>query len=166
MRATVRLELRNAAGSVIDVRHAKNSVMKGGAQLIANLFSGQATTGITHMVVGLSGDPESDPFSSTALTTTGGTPDALTGGNETAIIPADFIIKTDAVKRLVIVQLHATLPPPAGVGTLREAGLISKVAAQTTLYNRVTFAPIEKQNDHELTMFWEVTFPYGDLNWM
>jgi len=165
MRATVRLELRNAAGSVIEVRQARNSVMQGGAQLIANLFTGKSAAGITHMVVGLSGDPESEPFSSTALTTTGGTPDALTGGNEAAIVPTDFTIKTDAVKRLVLVQLHATLPPAAGIGTLREAGLISK-GVQTTLYNRVTFAPIEKQNDHELTMFWEVTFPYGDLNWM
>jgi hypothetical protein len=34
------------------------------------------------------------------------------------------------------------------------------------LYNRVTFAPIQKGDDHELTLFWEITFPYGDLQWL
>jgi hypothetical protein len=166
MRASVRLELRSAGGSVIDVRQARNSVMRAGAELIAGLFSGKSGAGITHMAVGVSGEPESDPFSATALTTAGGTPDALTGDTEVPIAPADFIIKTDPARRLVLVHLHATVPPAAAVGTLREAGLMSESNTQKLLYNRVTFAPIQKLGDHELTMFWEVTFPYGDLNWM
>jgi hypothetical protein len=34
------------------------------------------------------------------------------------------------------------------------------------LYNRVTFAPVQKADDHDLTLFWEVSFPYGDLHWL
>jgi hypothetical protein len=49
---------------------------------------------------------------------------------------------------------------------VRAAGLIARSGETAVLYNRVTFAPLEKKNDHELTMFWEVTFPYGDLQWV
>jgi hypothetical protein len=177
MRATVRLELRNEAGEIIDVRRAKNSVMKSGAELLAGLFTGTASKGITHMGVGISGEPENDAFTREALTTAGDAPDALVGGSETPITPADFTVKADAERRVIVVQVHATLPKSAAVGTLREAALISQetgplpggfngILFVTKLYNRVTFAPIKKQDDHELTMFWEVTFPYGDLNWL
>ena len=67
---------------------------------------------------------------------------------------------------MVRVKLRGTLPAPAAVGTIREAGLISHDGDSAALYNRVTFAPITKGNDHELTMFWEVSFPYGDLQWL
>jgi hypothetical protein len=30
----------------------------------------------------------------------------------------------------------------------------------------VVFAPVDKGDDHELTLFWEVEFPYGDLQWL
>jgi len=177
MRATVRLELRNDDGEIVAVRRANNSVMKSGAELLANLFTGKASKGITHMGVGISGEPEEGTFVREALTTAGDSPDALTGGSETPIVPADFTVKADAERRVIVVQVHATLPKSAGVGTLREAALLSQetvpppddpdgVAIVNKLYNRVTFAPIKKQDDHELTMFWEVTFPYGDLNWL
>jgi hypothetical protein len=176
MRATVRLELRNDAGDIVDVRRAKNSVMKSGAELLANLFTGKGSKGITHMGVGSSGEAEEGTFVRDALTAGDG-PDALAGGSETAIAPEDFVVKADADRRVIIVQVHATLPKSAAVGTLREAALLSQETEPlpndlngfllvTKLYNRVTFAPIKKQDDHELTMFWEVTFPYGDLNWL
>ena len=165
MRATVRLELRNDTGDIIDVRRAKNSVMQSGAELLANLFTGKSSKGITHMGVGISGEPENDAFVRESLTTAGDAPDALTGATDTPIAPADFTVKADADRRVIIVQGHATLPKAAAVGTLREAALRSQDAG-TKLDTRVTFAPIKKQDDHELTMFWEVTFPYGDLNWL
>jgi hypothetical protein len=166
MRATVRMELRSAEGELVEVRQARNSVMTGGAVLIANLFSGKATGGITHMGIGINGEAETGDFSATELTTVGDHPDALTGEKETAVTPGDFTVRTDTVRRLVSVTLHATLPNAAAIGTLREAGLLSRTGETSILYNRVTFAPIQKAGDHELTMFWEVTFPYGDLNWM
>jgi hypothetical protein len=70
----------------------------------------------------------------------------------------------------VRVRIRATLPPPAAVGRIREAGLLARPeggdGSTDVLYNRVTFAPIDKRDDHELTMFWEVEFPFGDLQWL
>ncbi len=167
MRATLRLELRGSDGTIVGARDAKNSVMRAGAELVAALFAGTAAAGITHMAVGTSSDEESDTFTTGALKNDDeeGTP-ALTGGTETALGASQFTVETDTAKRVVRVRVRATLPNTAAVGTLREAGLMSIGGPAPVLYNRVVFAPIEKKDDHELTMFWEVTFPYGDLNWL
>jgi hypothetical protein len=156
MRAHLRLELKSKAGETVAVRQASNSVLRGGADLLARLFSGQGT-GITHMAVGTSDAPEGDPFSTTALT----------GATEVAIPAEAFSVDPpDPVKRVVRVRVRATVPAPDAVGTLREAALLSRSGDIATLYNRVTFSPIEKPTDHELTLFWEVGFPYGDLQWL
>jgi hypothetical protein len=166
MQATVRLEVRFADGSVGEVRRARNSVMKLGAELVARLFAGTAASGITHMGVGTNGSPQKPDFGTETLDVNVDRPDDVTGGAMTPVVPADVKIAIDETRRLVVVKLHATLPKEAANGTLREAGLLAKSGETFVLYNRVTFAPISKSNEHELTMFWEVTFPYGDLNWM
>jgi len=66
----------------------------------------------------------------------------------------------------VRVRVRGTVPAAAAVGTIREAALVSRSGDNATLYNRVTFSPIQKTDDHELTLFWEVGFPYGDLQWL
>jgi hypothetical protein len=185
MRGRIRLELtRN--GRLYEVREATNAVMQAGGNLVAQLFAGVAKAGITHLGVGSSDTPETDKYATTKLT-----PDNLTGDTE-APIPLDAIViePPNETARTVKVRIRATLPASAAVGTVREAGLISRTpgtigilpaapagpAADVLrrppigtppgppiLYNRVTFAPLVKGNDHELTMFWEVTFPFGDL---
>ena len=65
-----------------------------------------------------------------------------------------------------LVRVRGTIPAADAVGTLREAALMARSGDSVQLYNRVIFAPIEKGNDHELTLFWEVGFPYGDLQWL
>ena len=167
MRARLFLRLTTLDGDTVAVRRATNSVMRGGAELVANLFAGRGSP-ITHMVVGTSDEPETDAFSTAALAnaSVGGEPE-LTGGTEAAIPPDAFVITTDETHRLATVRIHATMPPERAIGTVREAGLLSRKDETTaTLYNRVTFAPLAKGGDHELTMFWEVSFPYGDLQWL
>jgi len=171
MRAQVRIEVTNARSEVVDVRQAKNAVMQAGADLVARLFAGSGSP-ITHMGVGTNDAPESDAYNTETLTNEAvGDLEPLVGDTE-APIPADaFDIELDEAKRLVRVRVRGTLPAAAAVGTVREAGLISRSDDDSgdispVLYNRVTFAPITKGDDHELTMFWEVTFPYGDLHWM
>jgi hypothetical protein len=166
MQATVRLELRSADGSVREVRRARNSVMKLGAELVARLFAGTAASGITHMGVGTNGSPQRPDFGTETLDVNVDRPDDVKGDAMTPVAPADVKIAVDETRRLIVVKLHATLPKEAAIGTLREAGLLAAAGQAFVLYNRVTFAPITKSDDHELTMFWEVTFPYGDLNWM
>ena len=91
---------------------------------------------------------------------------ALQEPTTAAIGPDAFVAQTDETRRVVRVRLRATLPADAAGGTVREAGLLSRREDGDVLYNRVTFAPVEKGADHELTMFWEVEFPFGDLQWL
>jgi len=156
MRAHLRIELKSTSGETIEVRQGYNSVLQGGANLLARLFSGQGA-GITHMSVGTSDAPESEAFGTTALT----------GPTEVPISADAFQIDPpDPVKRVVRVRVRGTVPAAGAVGTIREAALVSRSGDNATLYNRVTFAPIQKTDDHELTLFWEVGFPYGDLQWL
>jgi hypothetical protein len=165
MQARVKMILTDTNGVVIARREAKNSVMRGGGELIARLFAGVGQP-ITHMAVGTSDAATPDDFVMTALKNEAvGELPILAGDTDAALPSAAFVIAVDAEKRLVTVKVRGTLPQSAAVGTIREAGLVSKSAAATVLYNRVTFAPLTKGNDHELTLFWEVSFPYGDLNW-
>jgi hypothetical protein len=153
MRARLRIEVRAADGAVIAERDAWNAVLQGGAGLLARLFSGQGT-GITHMGVGTSDAPESETFGTTALTE----------ATEVPIPPDAFQVDPpDPVRRVVRVRVRATVPAADAVGTIREAALVARSGETATLYNRVVFAPIDKRDDHELTLFWEVGFPYGDL---
>jgi hypothetical protein len=163
MRAHYRLELRTTTGTLVTTRAGHNSVMRAGADLIARLFAGTGTP-ITHMGVGISDAPETDAFSTTALTNSaGGGREPLTGSVEAAIPAEAFSLETDETKRIVRVRVRATLPADAAIGTIREAGLVARGQAAAVLYNRITFSPFLKGNDHELTLFWEITFPYGDL---
>jgi hypothetical protein len=156
MRAHLRLELKSKSGETIAVRQGYNSVLQSGASLLAQLFSGHGSA-ITHMAIGTSDTPEGDAFGTTALTDAIVTPIAADGFS---------VDPPDAVKRVVRVRVRATVPAAGVVGTIREAALMSMSGETTTLYNRVTFSPIEKTADHELTLFWEVGFPYGDLQWL
>jgi hypothetical protein len=156
MRARLRVELKSMSGETVAVRQEYNSVLRAGADLLARLFAGQGG-GITHMSVGTSDAPESDAFGTTALSEP----------TEVPISADSFQIDPpDPVKRVVRVRVRGTVPAAAAVGTIREAALLSRSGDTTTLYNRVTFAPIQKTDDHELTLFWEVGFPYGDLQWL
>ena len=156
MRAQLRVELTDREGRLVTAREAHNAVLRSGAELLARLFSGQGT-GITHMAVGGSDAPESENFATASLE----------GATEVAIPPEAFQVDPpDPVKRVVRVRVRATVPSAGAVGTIREAALVSRSGNAATLYNRVVFAPIEKANDHELTLFWDVGFPYGDLQWL
>ena len=154
MRATLRVELRSTTGELLDHREAHNAVLQSGARLVANLFAGRGTP-ITHFMVGTSDAPESDSFSTATLAneSINGEP-ALTAPVDAVIPPEAFSEpELDETRRLVRIRVRGTLPAASAVGTVREAALVSRAGAITTLYNRVTFAPIQKGNDHELTLF-------------
>jgi hypothetical protein len=163
MLAKLRLELRDRGGGLIATRAAHNAVLTSGATLLARLFAGTAgIVGITHMAVGANDAPEGDGFATATLDTTG-----LSGATDAPVGPEAFQIDAvDPVKRVVRVRVRATIPANGAIGTIREAALVSRRDDTSTLYNRVIFAPIEKADDHELTLFWEVGFPYGDLQWL
>lgn len=170
MRGRLELEVRGPDGAVRARRQARNTVLRAGARLVADLFAGQASGPITHVGVGTS-DADPDTVTVTALSNEAvGDGPPLDGATSATIDPAAFAITVDDTRRVVRVRVRATLPAEAAVGTIREAGLLSRPeggdGSTDTLYNRVTFAPIDKGGDHELTMFWEVEFPFGDLQWL
>jgi hypothetical protein len=165
MRALLHLELTTSDGSVVDTRDAHNTVLRSGGELVANLFSGGAGP-ITHMAVGTS---DADPTATEmeALANDDGEGGAgLTGATRVAIPPELFRISVDETSQRVVVRVRATLPEDAAIGTVREAALVSRQGEDDVLYNRVVFPPIDKADDHDLTLFWEVEFPFGDLQWL
>lgn len=171
MRGRLTLELRahHPPHAYVASRREKNTVLQGGARLVAELFAGQGVA-ITHMGVGTS-DADPDLTTTTALTNAAdGDIPALLGDTTTAVAADAFSFTTDDVRRLVQVRVRATLAPTAAVGRIREAGLLARPAggdgSTDVLYNRVTFAPIDKGDDHDLTLFWEIDFPFGDLQWL
>jgi hypothetical protein len=165
MRATLRLEIRDRAGTLLDEREARNTVLRTGGQIVADLFAG-AGTPITHMAVGTS-DAEPDSVTVTALGNDDGTGQpGLTGGTVTPIAAEDFTVEADEPRRRVLVRVRATLPDAVAVGVVREASLMSRRESGDVLYNRVVFPPVQKGADHELSLFWEVEFPFGDLQWL
>lgn len=165
MKGKVTILVTDAQGIICAQRYAENAVMKSGGELIAKLFSGLGSP-ITHMGVGTSEAAEPEDFSTAALANDAvGDIPPLAGETETALSPQSFSIVVNEEKRVVQVKIRGTLPAEAAQGTIREAGLVSKAGESSILYNRVTFAPITKGNDHELTLFWDVSFPYGDLQW-
>ncbi len=168
MRGRLRAELRGPAGQLVAVRRAKNTVMRGGATIIAELFAGQGEP-ITHMGVGTSDAAPEDVGVEALRNEAVGESPALTGATTTPVAPGSIRFDVDETRRLVTVRLRATLPADAAVGRVREAGLVQRTEGDggpvDRLYNRVIFAPIDKGDDHELTLFWEVDFPFGDLNW-
>lgn len=168
MRGRLDLQLRETTGGrpLVARRRATNTVMQSGADLVARLFAGQGAP-ISHMGVGTS-DVDPDLTTTTGLVNGDGGADPLAGDTTTAIPPEVFSFEVDDVRRLVVARARATLPAPAAVGRIREAGLLARddVTGTDVLYNRVTFAPVDKADDHELTLFWEVEFPFGDLQWL
>lgn len=165
MRARLEVELRDRTGALLQRRAAHNTVLQAGGRLIADLFTG-AGGPITHMSVGTSDDdPTSVSVAALANSDGAGQP-GLTGDTAAAIPPEAFTVTVDDTRRRVLVRVRGTLPEVAAVGTLREAGLMSRQAAGDVLYNRVVFPPLEKSGDHDLTLFWEIEFPFGDLQWL
>lgn len=165
MKARLHLWTSRGDGTVIEQRRAHNTVMAGGAQLIADLFAGSGTA-ITHMGVGTSENAPDDVMVTALLNEAVGDDEPLAGETMGLIAPDAFVASVIEERRVVQVRVRGTLPAEAAVGRVREAGLVSATDDSTVLYNRVVFAPIDKRDDHELTLFWEVEFPYGDLQWL
>lgn len=165
MRARVEVQLRDRGGALLAGRAAYNTVLRAGGQLIADLFTGSGGP-ITHMAVGTSdGDPTSVAVTALGNDDGAGQP-GLTGDTAVAIPAEAFTIEVDEPRSRVLVKVRATLPDAAAVGTLREAGLVSRQGGGDVLYNRVVFPPVDKGADHDLTLFWEIEFPFGDLQWL
>lgn len=136
-----------AAGGV--ERRGSNSVLAGGAELVAGLFSGRLSTPVDRINVGFGTDPIGP--SGTALRPGDADPATLTG----PVGAADFTLTTgDDVVR---VSITATFTPTVVLDGVTEAGL----GAGEALYNHVLFDPVRLEAGQAVSFFWEIDFPFG-----
>lgn len=159
-------------GTVCARRFAANTVMRSGAELIAALISGKITTPINGVAVGIDPTPSSPPYEVAALTL------ASPDGAPTIIHSAAPVVGTDVGTELrqkelkVRVSISASIPAGRAVHPdstvdrvmIGEAalGVLAPDGEQlSTIYNRVVFEPVPKTRQHELSLFWELDFPYG-----
>ena len=161
-----------ATGRIVAARRAKNTVMRGGGELIAGLFDGSVTSPINAMAVGLNPDPSEPPYEVTALTTTAGDGSNLLERPAAALAGDAFSSAVDAETFRIVLTVHGVIPadravsPDADVDSVEigEAALGVLAADGESLeriYNRVVFEPLPKRRTHELAFYWEVDFPYG-----
>jgi hypothetical protein len=163
-------ELRDVAGATIARRRAHNAVLSGGAQLVADLFRGAGGAGpVNRMTVGASPAPEVPPFATTELSPSSPDTGELSGERDVELAPEAFTVTVDADGRRILVTARAVLPggdPDDGTGLhgpVAEAALLHQGEdGARRLYNRVTFEPVNKRAEQELSLYWEVAFPFGD----
>lgn len=166
MRAHLTIETRDQAGHITARRRAHNAVMQQGAELVAKLFAGTGNP-ISHMGVGNRENLEEITFDITELTNEpDGAGATLSGATEAPLPPDSIRIEADENKRRIRVTIRGVMPEDAAIGVIREAGLLADTPDGMVLYNRVQFEPIDKGDDHELTLFWEIDFPFGDVQWV
>lgn len=156
--------LRDRDGVEVARRQADNTVLRSGAELVAAVLTGQAgAVPLNAMAVGVDPTPASPPYAPTGLTTTSGD-DTLTGATVAALTPGSFTVETQADRLRVRVSVRAVLPAGAATGTIREAALGTLAEggeSLAALYNRVILEPVEKAQDQELALYWDIYFPYG-----
>jgi hypothetical protein len=168
IRGSLRLELLGPGGVVLARRRAHNTVVRSGAELVGALFAGSVLTPVNGMGVGTNAVPLSAPYELAALTTTDDSGQPLAGVTAVAIAPTDVKVETLTNEQRVLVSVRAVLPKEAalshdqGTSFLAEAALgVLAGDKLSKIYNRVVFDPVPKGKDHELALYWEISFPYG-----
>jgi hypothetical protein len=170
--ATLRVELREVGGPVLVRREASNIVARSGAELLAALFTGGAQAKpIDSVAVGIGEEPNGPPYEIAGLTLArpGGEP--LISKSVIPIDPALFTVETLDQELRVRVSLRTLIPadmavhPDPEVDTVDIAEAALGVAGEgeglARIYNRVVFEPFRKARKHEVSLYWEISFPYG-----
>jgi hypothetical protein len=159
-------------GQIVAIRRARNTVMRGGAELIAGLFDGSVTSAIDGIAVGLNADPPEPPYETTALTTADGDSTTLLQLPVAKLATDAITTRVDTEAFKLVLSVHGVMPadravsPDADIDEVKigEAALgvlASDGQSLERIYNRVVFEPIPKRRSHELAFFWEIDFPYG-----
>jgi len=144
------LTIHTPDGRLVDRREARNLVVKGGAQLIAGLFSGKLSTPIDRVRVGFG--KASAAVASDRLDAPQPHPENL----QAPLTKDNFTVDVTG-ETAVSVRVSAPFTPTADVAGVTEAGLF----AGEVLYNQVVFEPINLSTGHVITFFWQIDFPFG-----
>jgi hypothetical protein len=167
---TLTIELRAPGGEVALRRRARNTVVRGGAEVVAGLFAGTLTTPVNGMAVGTNAQPLAPPYDLKGLAVVDETGQALSGPTAVAIAASDVQVTTLASEMRVLVSVRGVLPKEAALAHDGGTSFVSEAAlgvlapdgkSLARIYNRVIFDPVPKGKEHELALYWEISFPYG-----
>lgn len=153
MKGVLTIELRDRRGHLVDQRRVHNLITRAGKELLAQLLMGKV---------------DALPNAWTIVVGTGST---LEQSNNTTLV-AQVDGASDASPRVEVIEqgggnlvratVTATLPERAQgeVQPLTEAGIRIRTRPGTegTLFNRVTFAPVNRGTNMVMTLSWEITF--------
>lgn len=153
-RGRLHIRVCDRDGALLAERRTRNIVLRQGAGIIASLFAGQAgALPINTVKVGFA--QEGATAETTALV-----PPADNTIPATALIspiaPTDFTVVSDGTAS-VQVRIASVFRPSVELVDVTEAGLM----AGETLYNQVVFEPVTLRPGQDVTLFWEIDFPFG-----
>lgn len=140
-------------GRLTASRQVNNAVLRGGANLIAKLFTGVPDTApVNNVRVGFA--REAGSVELTALTP----PDIAVdpAALRSPVAAKDFTIVSDQPNS-IRVMVNALFKPTVELTDVSEAGLFSG----DVLYNQVVFEPVTLRPGQDVTFFWEIDFPFG-----
>ncbi|EDM81190.1 hypothetical protein PPSIR1_30280 [Plesiocystis pacifica SIR-1] len=168
----LRLELREPGGPTLLRRAASNTVLRSGAQLLADLFTGAASAALDGVALGVGEEPNTPPYERAGLRTTTPGGVALIEAAVTSLDPEEFEVEALPEEYRIRVSLRTLIPPGVGVSpdpeveSVRVSEAALGVLAEDKLslarvYNRVIFEPFDKGRKHEIALYWEISFPYG-----
>ena len=171
LRGTLIAELREPGGPLLCRREAHNTVLRGGAELIAELLSGRASTPINGVAVGIDPEPSAPPYERVSLVVAiDGSPVITNAAQPLVLTDAAPEVSTDDFQ--IRLRFRSVLAPGVGapVEAAKDSADIGEAAlgvlaadgqSLTRVYNRVVFEPIPKRREHELSLYWEISIPYG-----
>lgn len=142
-------------GTVTQRRCASNMVLRAGATLIAQLFSGAGGAKAVD-TVGIGFATEPGGVEATTLTPPPASANIPPAALRTALAADAFQVVTDQAG-VVQVKIAAAFAPTQELSDVTEAGLLSG----TTLYNQVIFEPVALHVGQTVTFFWQIDFPFG-----
>lgn len=147
------MRVRAPDGALVAERCADNIVLRGGALLIARLFSGApGGAAVDRIGIGFALNPGDAELGALTPPEAEIDPEAL----RTALPPESFTIITDQ-DGAIEVHIAAVFKPTRKFENVSEAGLF----AGDTLYNQVIFEPVTLVAGQDVTFFWQIDFPFG-----
>lgn len=151
----LRITVRSADGAVLALREARNQVLRNGAKVVAQLFSGKSAQPINRLQLGFA--TQEAAADATALTSSNPPlPPLPPAALSSPIAPAAFTIDTTPAN-MVRLTANTVFTPTVPLANVSEAGLF----AGNDLYNQVVFEPISLDPSQNITFFWEIDFPFG-----
>lgn len=141
------ITLRDAAGRVVDERKADNLITNAGRELLGRLWTGGVQLDASSMAIAIGTGDAPEKVEDTALAA------RVAAAAASAAAP----VADGAQMKVTVTATHKG----AGLAETQkvcEAGIELTAAGGTVLYNRVTFPPINRTPNLDMTLSWEVLF--------